>query len=379
MASIQARHSRSCGLGDTFRAPEHEDGCTCQPTLYVFVRQGRKTDKHRVGRNMKHAVRLRTKLQGQEDESGYAAVKNIRFEEWGDRWLASLERKETTRLESYPSTIKWAKKAFGRKPVRQIQLGDVVHMNSLMREGKLSDSTRAKHLRVLKACLNSALAHGYAAVNPVSRLPKNEKPTAKKKEAAYFTNEELPRLFAALSDELDRVLYETALKTGMRQGELLALTWGDVELSEAAIQVRRTITKGHLSETKNRQSRTAHLPPEVVELLGAWWGECGGPAQDVLVFPGDVGYLSPYVALNRLRAAMKRAGVPLVGPTGEPRTFHSLRHTFAKLALENGCSITWLSRHLGHKTTSVTTDTYGHWEAKTAKAEAEKMAGVFGV
>ena len=99
----------------------------------------------------------------------------------------------------------------------------------------------------------------------------------------------------------------------------------------------------------------------------------------MLVFPGEDSYLSPTVVLNRLKAAMKRAGLPRVGPTGEARTFHSLRHTFAKLALENGRSIAWLSRHLGHKTTSITTDTYGHWEVKAAKAEAEAMAGVFGV
>jgi integrase len=378
MASVQARHSRSCALGDTFRAPEHGEGCTCQPTLYVFVRQAGKTHKHEVGRNAKAAERLRTRLQGKEDESSYGPIRNIRFREWGDQWRRSLECKETTR-ESYLSTVTWATKAFGEKPVRHVQVGDITHMNDLMRDGKLSASTRAKHLRVLGACLSSAIAHGYAASNPVKRLPKAEKPQARKKEAAYFTNEELPRLFRALTDGLDRALVETALKTGMREGELLALTWGDVELSEAAVQVRRTITKGHLSETKNRQNRTVHVLPEVVDMLGAWWGECGKPANDVLVFPGEDGYLSPTVALNRLKAAMKRAGVPRVGPTGEARTFHSLRHCFAKLALENGRSITWLSRHLGHKTTSITTDTYGHWEVKAAKAEVEAMAGVFGV
>ena len=179
----------------------------------------------------------------------------------GDQWRTALERKETTR-ESYLSTVTWATRAFGEKPVRHLQVGDVAHMNTVMREAGISDSTRAKHLRVLGACLNSAIAHGYAASNPVKRLPRAEKPQARKKEAAYFTNEELPRLFGALTDGLDRALVETALKTGMREGELLALTWGDVELSEAAVQVRRTITKGHLSETKNRQSRTVHLPPK---------------------------------------------------------------------------------------------------------------------
>jgi integrase len=76
---------------------------------------------------------------------------------------------------------------------------------------------------------------------------------------------------------------------------------------------------------------------------------------------------------------MKRAGIPREGPTGEKRTFHSLRHTFAKRALENGRQITWLSRHLGHSTLKVTTDVYGHWEAEERRREARQMEGVFGV
>jgi hypothetical protein len=76
---------------------------------------------------------------------------------------------------------------------------------------------------------------------------------------------------------------------------------------------------------------------------------------------------------------MKRAGIPRVGPTGEKRTFHSFRHTYAKRALENGRRITWLSRHLGHSSLKVTTDVYGHWEAGERRKEAQLMQGLFGV
>ena len=380
MASLQARHSKACALGDTFRAADNTEGCTCRPALFVFVRQDGKTHKHRAGRNRKLAERLLTKFQHQEDEGEYEAQKNVRFGEWADRWLKSLERKETTR-ESYASTVSWAKQAFSSKVVRLVGTEDVARLNQLMRDAGLSDSTRAKHLRVLHACLASAIQHGYAVRNPVKRLPKSEKPSPSSREAAYFTDEEIPRLFASFENDLHENLCLVALKTGMRQGELLALTWGDVNLlSEKVVHVRRTITKGYLSETKNRQKREVHLAPEVVELLGRWWGECGNPDDGMLVFPGEAGgYLSPTIALNRVDSAMEDAGISKVGPTGEPRAFHSLRHTFAKRALENGRSITWLSRHLGHKTTAITTDTYGHWETKAAKQEAESMEGVFGV
>jgi len=76
---------------------------------------------------------------------------------------------------------------------------------------------------------------------------------------------------------------------------------------------------------------------------------------------------------------MKRARIERVGPTGEKRTFHSFRHTYAKRAFENGRRIIWLSRHLGHSSLMVTTDVYGHFEADERKKEAELMEGVFGV
>lgn len=100
------------------------------------------------------------------------------------------------------------------------------------------------------------------------------------------------------------------------------------------------------------------------------------------VFPGEneSGYLNPQVVLRReLYPAMTRAGIQRVGPTGEKRTFHSFRHTFAKRALENGRHVTWLSRHLGHSSLAVTTEVYGHWERAERKREAAIMEGVFGV
>ena len=75
----------------------------------------------------------------------------------------------------------------------------------------------------------------------------------------------------------------------------------------------------------------------------------------------------------------ERAGIPRVGPTGEKRTFHSLRHTFARIAIEHNRPIFWLSKHLGHSSLDVTSNVYGHFEKATRRREAEAMAGVFGV
>jgi len=263
MASLQARHSRSCALGKPWTPFERAgEGCTCPggPTYYVVVREGRKVHRERAGKNRRQAERVLTKIQARVDEDDFRPQLTIRFAEWGERWLRSLERKETT-VASYRSTVAYATELFGEKVVRRLHPEDVAGFNLFLRERGVSPSTRAKHLRVLGACLGAAVAHGYAAQNPVRQLPKAERPRAERKESAYFENEELPRLFAEVPAGLFTTLFQFALKTGMRQGELLALTWADVDLAEAIVRVRRTITDGHLSLPRTTSAGTSTSPP----------------------------------------------------------------------------------------------------------------------
>jgi integrase len=216
----------------------------------------------------------------------------------------------------------------------------------------------------------------------VRDLSPGEKPRPERKESAYFENDELPPLFAELSAGLYKTIFLVALKTGMRQGEILALRWGDVDLSESVIRVRRSVADGRESTPKNHERRDVDLTSDLVDLLGAWWGESGSPPDSGLVFPGEGrnGFISGSSLLRReLYPAMARAGIPRIGPTGEPRVFHSLRHTYAKRALETGAQVTWLSRHLGHSSLKVTTDVYGHWERAERRAQAARMEGAFGV
>src|SRR5262249_55342881 len=152
-------------------------------------------------------------------------------------------------------------------------------------------------------------------------------------------------------DEPYRALCWTALKTGMRQGELLALRWCDVDLDEAVARVRRSYTGGALGTPKNRERRDVDLISDVVELLARRRSEARSGDDKDLVFCASSrqGFLTPASLLRRqLYPAMARAGIQRPGPTQELRTFHSFRHTFAKRALESGAEITWLSRHLGH-------------------------------
>jgi integrase len=168
----------------------------------------------------------------------------------------------------------------------------------------------------------------------------------------------------------------------MRQGELLALRWNDVDLANAIVRVRRSFTGGAVGTPKNRERRDVDLISDVVKLLTRMRGTRAKDDGEALIFhTGDsLRFISPTIVLRRqLYPALQAAGIPRVGPTQENRTFHSFRHTFAKRALENGAQVTWLSRHLGHSSLKVTTDIYGHWERAERKLQAAKMEGAFPV
>jgi integrase len=120
-----------------------------------------------------------------------------------------------------------------------------------------------------------------------------------------------------VSEGVYRVLFLTALKTGMRLGELSALTWADVDLTDATIRLRQSYTGGELSSPKNHEQRSVDLTAELVELLGAWWGALGRSDDEKLVFPGETpdGYLNPTTVLRRARRPDRaEAHVSLVPP-----------------------------------------------------------------
>jgi integrase len=374
MASLQASHSRSCPRF-RWRPADDAEGCTCKPTYYVVSRVGPKLVREKVGRNRKLADRRLNKVNVEQDEGSYEPPKDITFAAFADEWYDGLQRPKDSTKKGYRETINYAKAAFGSKKVRHVGPEDIARfLDSITGrggKGSGSQSNKAKHLRVLGAMFNAAVKRGYCARNPIDRLDDSHRPQAEKRESAYFEDDELPRVVAEL-DDLYRVVFLLALKTGLREGEIAALTWGDVDTVNSLIRVRAGKTKTAIREVD--------LTANVVELLGQWWGDCGKPGDDVLVFSTGEGPI-PYWKFTRgiLYPAMKRAGIPRIGPTGEKRTWHSLRHTYARIALENGAPIFWLSRQLGHSSVQVTQDTYGHWSRKARKSEAEKLAQAFNV
>ena len=178
-------------------------------------------------------------------------------------------------------------------------------------------------------------------------------------------------------------LYMLALSTGMRQGELLALKWDDVDLEGGVLRARRTLTKTGkvyaIGEPKTKNSRRViRLSGAAVEALRGHLSRQLGEMERMgslyrpggLVFATEVGtIINPSNVRNRsLRLLLKAAGL-------RPVRFHDLRHTCATLLLSKNVNPKIVSEMLGHASVSITLDVYSHlmpdMQDKAAKALEE--------
>jgi integrase len=146
---------------------------------------------------------------------------------------------------------------------------------------------------------------------------------------------------------LDRVLYLTAAMTGLRQGELIALRWQDVDWAAQRVRVRRNHVLGEFDTPKSRRStRSVPMSRRVTSELGQWqkttrWA---GPADLVFAEPTSGEVLRRGALMRRYRRALKAAKLE---PT---HRFHDLRHTFGTVMAAAGVPMRTLQEWMGHRT-----------------------------
>jgi integrase len=165
----------------------------------------------------------------------------------------------------------------------------------------------------------------------------------------FLDQPELDALLVAVPADdvgrVERVLYLTAAMTGMRQGELLALRWGDVDWAARRIRVRRNLVRGEFGTPKSKRS-TRSVP--LADVVG---GELDRLFQATL-YQRDVDLVfgHPHTGrpldrsrlLKRFKAALRRAGVREV-------RFHDLRHTFGTRMAAAGVPMRTLQEWMGHR------------------------------
>jgi integrase len=137
-----------------------------------------------------------------------------------------------------------------------------------------------------------------------------------------------------------------AAMTGLRQGELVALRWRDVDWTAGRIRVRQNYVLGEFGTPKSRRStRSVPMADEVAGELDRLSRGAGESSGDALVFadPHTAGPLDKAAILRRFRRALKAAQLE------QSHRFHDLRHTFGTAMAGTGVPMRTLQEWMGHR------------------------------
>jgi integrase len=337
-------------------------------TWYAYWRDasGRQRTKA-VSPRKKDAEKYLVTVQASVHAGTFREIEDLTFGDFARRWLedyATVSVKAST-LATYKSRIEGPLlRTFGDMKLSQIGTADVQHfLAALMRDGRSSATVRA-YLVLLRNMFNHAVAWGHLAQNPAAAVKGPKLPHT---EMDCLTPEEV-RAFLAACDETYRPLFATAIMTGMRLGELLALQWRDIDWHAGTIRVRRSLFEGTFVEPKTSRSvrvigMSDHLAAILLEhKLAAPYSPFD------LVFPTPEGTpMDPSNLRERVFApTLKRAGLRKV-------RIHDLRHTFASLLINQGENLKYVQAQLGHSSITTTVDRYGHLMPEAHRGANERL------
>ena len=228
------------------------------------------------------------------------------------------------------------------------------------------------HLRnLVSKIFATAVDWEYVPANPASgvKLP----PRPLRQPLRFLTSDDVIRLLKALEGP-ERTLVLTAVLTGMRIGELLALHWRNVDFERKTIRVREAVYEGHNSTPKTQGGvRDVPIGPALEQALRQH-GARSRTSDDSLVFPSRTGtHLRPGNLLRRhLQAACARAELPRF-------SWHDFRRTHATLLSDMGEPLKTAQAQLGHASLSTTAEFYAQAVPASQRAAVERLEKTVGL
>lgn len=337
------------------------------------------------GKTEEECAKKLRKATAEIDDGVYQEPSKLTVKKWADAWLTDYcgGIKDTT-LDKYDMYIRlYIKPILGTIKLQTLSAHSIQAMyNKLQRREKkpLSPKSISNLHGVLHPMMERAVKLGYIRTNPCKAVTL---PRVEKKEMQALKDEKLDEFLDAIKGRKFESVYLVDVFTGMRQGEILGLTWADVDFKGGYIHVRKQLQKERKKggeyrrvALKNDRVRSIKPAPFVMDILKAeqrkqkeWRLKAGGAWDNSmnLVFTNEMGrYQSAstvYKDFKRVVQSIEAGGV----------RFHDVRHTFALLRLQTGANIKTLQHEMGHATSAFTLDVYGHVSEEMLKASSESM------
>ncbi len=254
------------------------------------------------------------------------------------------------------------------------------------KRGGLSAKTIKNVHALLHSALDKAVFLKYIPVNPSAGVTL---PRAEKHKMQIIQDDDVKRFLDAISGHRFEYVYYVDMFTGVRQGELLGLTWKDIDFKNNTITVNKQLQRERVkggawklvsvktdNGSGNKGVRVLTVAPAVMDVLrhvkatqAQWKLNLGNEWNNEmnLVFTNEYGgHLTGSGVYKALKTLVTDLGLDAV-------RFHDLRHSFVLYALQSGDSIKEVQEALGHTTITTTMDTYGHISPQMKQASAERM------
>lgn len=295
------------------------------------------------------------------------------YQEVYDLWIITYEKtvKESTFSKTKEQFALHILPVFKKMYVDKITLIQAQQFANDMSE-KLVSYTQiiSNASRIIKFAMNL----NYAFSNPFDRItrPKVAEEIEDDVVSNFYTREELNRFLSLAKKELDlkKYAYFRAISyTGLRKGEMLALTWEDIDFEQKTLRVSKTVTVGkdrrlYVGPPKtNKSKRVIAIDDETIAILKQW-------KKDQIKFYSKIG-ISTFKSKQLIFSNIENGLITLSQPRKwldsiiykyqlKRITNHGFRHTHATLLLEAGCSMKDVQERLGHANIQITMNLYVH-------------------
>lgn len=349
---------------------------------------GKQIQRSFSGKTQKE-VREKMQAAAVEINNGtYKEPTKMTVSEWMDVWQETYLHSAKPRTKAaYESDIRlYIKPSMGAIRLEALTTHMIQNFyNSLTKPRGDKKALSAKTIKnihgVFHHALNQAVANGLLRANPANActLPRIEK-----KELKPLDEQDIVNFLKEIQGRRYEAIYMVTLFTGMREGEVLGLTWDCVDFENGLLNVNKQLQlhqeKGidayQLASPKNGKGRMVAAAPSVMDRLrkhkasqaerqlkaGALWDNPNN-----LVFTDDTGgHLTKSSVYREFKASVKAIGRP-------DARFHDLRHSYAVAALRSGDDIKTVQSNLGHATAAFTLDVYGHVTDRMRLESAARM------
>lgn len=342
---------------------------------------GKQIQRSIYGKTQAEVRKKLAKISTELDEGIYQAPNDITVGEWLSVWLSEYNNgiKPYT-YRSYESMIRvHLKPGIGNVKLTSLTV-PVVQRFYNQKAASLSPKTMKNLHGVLHGALKQAAVIGYIRNNPADNA---SLPRIEKQEISPLNTAQIKAFLQAIKGHLFERLFIVALFTGMRESEVLGLTWDCVDFAKGQITVKYQLQKmngkRYLTSPKNGKGRTIVPASFVMSALkeqrrrqivqqataAELWQAVDGIEN--LVFTNEFGrFLAAVTVYKHFKIIAEEIGLPYA-------RFHDLRHSYAVTALMAGDDIKTVQETLGHHSASFTLDVYAHVTEEMKQKSANRM------